>query len=255
MPLIGYLLLWPKEEVNLLVIILSIEYAIKSMQFKNKKIEEAAYDLRFLLNRKYRKKNALEFVSNKYLLNKQERNFLARSVFSELKSDERRNKIVNIEEIEGKLIILDGYNLLITVESILLDNFDSIILCDDGVIRDLNAVFGKYTFDKFTEPALIQIFTLISNFKPSKVVIFLDSPVSFSGELAMLIKNIMDDIGIKGEVKLSKNVDKEIKFLARKEKGIVATSDSAIIDKVDKFVDIPLYILKNRNQRIIFHIY
>lgn len=217
------------------------------MQIENKKIDEAAYDLRFLLNRKYRKKNALQFVSNKYLLNKKERNFLARSVFSRVKSAQRKDKLANIEEIQDNLLILDGYNVLITVESILSGNFESIILCDDGVIRDLNAVFGKYKFSKFTEDALSHIFSLISKFNPLKIIFFLDSPVSFSGKLAMLIENIMNDMGVSGEVKLSKNVDMEIKTLAKQKEGIVATGDSIIIDKVDKFIDIPSYILKNKN--------
>ena len=42
---------------------------------KNILLNNAAYDLKFLLNRGYRKKGALNFVSNKYLLNKDERNY------------------------------------------------------------------------------------------------------------------------------------------------------------------------------------
>jgi len=217
------------------------------MHIENKKIEEAAHDLRFLLNRNYRKKNALEFISNKYLLNKQERNLLARSIFSRKKSSERKDKLVNINEIQGKLLILDGYNVLITVESILRSDLDSVILCDDGVIRDLEAVFGKYKFNKFTEPALIRIFSLISEFKPLKVIFFLDSPVSFSGKLAMLAEKIIDEKRIEGQVRLSNNVDMEIKKLAGEKDAIIATGDSAIIDNVHKIMDIPHYILKNKN--------
>jgi len=217
------------------------------MQIKIEKVKEAAHDLRFLLNRKYRKKNALEFVSNKYLLNRQERNFLARSVFSKSKSDERRSKITNINEIEGKILIVDGYNVLITVESILCGDFDSIVLCDDNVVRDLKAVFGKYKFSEITEIALNLILTLISRYKPLNIVFFLDNPVSFSGKLAGLVMDIMDNLGLKGIVKLSKNVDMEIKAIASREDVVVATSDSIIIDNVNKFVDIPSYFLKNKN--------
>ncbi len=217
------------------------------MQIKDKKVKEAAYDLRFLLNRKYRKKNALEFVSNKYLLNKEERNFLARSIYSKSKSDERKHKILNMGEIKGKLLIVDGYNVLITVESILSRDFNSIILCDDNVVRDLKAVFGKYKFSQVTEPALCQIFDLIAPYNPSYVIFYFDTLVSFSGKLAELVRRIMADYNIEGSVKLSKNVDMDIKALANQEECLVATSDSAIIDRVDKIVDIPSYILKNKN--------
>lgn len=222
------------------------------MQIDDKKVREAAYDFRFLLNRNYRRKNALEFVSNKYLLSKRERNFLARAIFSEFESKERYDKLVDIDRIEGEYLVIDGYNVLITVESILSEDFDHVVLCDDNVVRDLNAVFGKYKFSKVTEMALTQIFILISKYKPFNIVFFLDSPVSFSGKLAELIKDIITDIGLKGVIKLSNNVDMEIKELIDENDGIVATSDSAIIDKADKFVDIPSYFLKTRNGVFLF---
>ncbi len=214
------------------------------MQIKKNKLREAAYDLRFLLDRSYRKKGALQFVANKYVLNKRERNYLARSVFSSLKSMERRKKIFDISKIRDQFLLVDGYNVLITVESICNGDNDSIILCDDMVVRDLNAVFGKYKFSEFTEKALDSILALISLYKPFCVKFFFDSPVSFSGKLAILTKKIMKEHNIEGDVILSKNVDVEIVRLSKMKKGIVATSDSVIIDKVDGVVDIPYYILK-----------
>lgn len=214
------------------------------MQIEKNKLQEAAYDLRFLLDRSYRKKGALQFVANKYVLNKRERNYLARSVFTSLKSKERREKIIDISKIRDQFLLVDGYNVLITVESMYNGNNDSIILCDDMIIRDLNAVFGKYKFSEFTEKALDSILVLINLYGPFYVNFFFDSPVSFSGKLAFLTKKVMNDYNIKGDVVLSKNVDTEIIRLSRMKKGIVATSDSVIIDKVDKIVDIPHHILE-----------
>ncbi|MCC7558501.1 MAG: DUF434 domain-containing protein, partial [Methanobacteriaceae archaeon] len=37
---------------------------------KSEKIESAKFDLRFLLNQGYKKKSAITFVANRYLLNK-----------------------------------------------------------------------------------------------------------------------------------------------------------------------------------------
>ncbi len=214
------------------------------MQIKKNKLQEAAYDLRFLLNRNYRKKGALQFVANKYVLNKRERNYLARSVFSSLKSKERREKIEDISKIRGEFLLVDGYNVLITVESIFSGDHDSIILCDDMILRDLNAVFGKYKFSEFTENALDTILSLINLYNPLYVNFFFDGPVSFSGKLAGLTKKIMDEYELRGNVNLSKNVDAEIIRLSKIKKGIVATSDSVIIDKVDRIVDIPCNICR-----------
>ena len=53
------------------------------MKYQNsRKIQNASNDLRFLLNRGYRKVMAIDFVGNHYLLDKNERNFLNRTVFS-----------------------------------------------------------------------------------------------------------------------------------------------------------------------------
>lgn len=220
------------------------------MQINKNKLQEAAYDLRFLLDRGYRKKGALQFVANKYVLNKQERNYLARSVFSSLKSKGRRKKIVDISKIRNQFILVDGYNVLITVESMYNEDYDSIVLCDDMILRDLNAVFGKYKFSKITENALDGILALISSYDPLYVNFFFDSPVSFSGKLGNITKKLMEEYQLQGSASLSKNVDAEIIKLSKMKKGIVATSDSIIIDKVDRVVDIPRYILEiQKNQR------
>lgn len=214
------------------------------MQIKKNKLQEAAYDLRFLLNRGYRKKGALQFVANKYVLDKHERNYLARSVFSHAKSKSRKEKIVDISKIKDQFLLVDGYNVLITVESIYREDYNSIILCDDMILRDLNAVFGKYKFSEITEKALDTIMSLLVKHNPSYVNFFFDSPVSFSGKLANLTEKFIDDYKLQGSANLSNNVDYEIIKLSKMEKGIVATSDSIIIDKVDRVVDIPNYILK-----------
>lgn len=216
------------------------------MQTKKNKIHDAAYDLRFLLDRGYKKKNAVTFVANKYLLDNKQRNFLVRSIFSKTRSDERKRRIVDIHEIANKPLFIDGYNVLITVESILTDDAEAIILCDDGVLRDVNAIFGKYKFSWMTEKALNEIISILKKYNPSSVNFFFDSPVSFSGKLAELTKKIMDVHEIEGEVKLSKIVDYELVKAANDTGGIVATSDSVMIDKVQKIVDIPFYILNNQ---------
>ncbi|MCZ3364685.1 MULTISPECIES: DUF434 domain-containing protein [Methanobacterium] len=215
------------------------------MQIEKNKLKEAAFDLRFLLNRGYRKKGALQFVANKYVLNKDERNYLARSIFSDLISKKRQEKIIDISKIKDELLLVDGYNVLITVESLYNEDYDSIILCDDMVIRDLNAVFGKYKFNNATEMALNKILDLISLYAPSYTYFFFDSPVSFSGKLAGLTKKIMAGYNLSGNICLSKTVDTEIIRLSKLKNAVVATGDSVIIDKVDRIVDIPRYILEN----------
>jgi hypothetical protein len=196
-----------------------------------------------LLNQNYRKKVALNFVANHYLLDKNCRNYLARSVFSDYVSQSRKSKIVDLNEIKDSILFLDGYNVIITVESIL--NNNKIVLADDGLIRDTRAVFGKYKFREITISALSLIFDCISLHRPKYIEFYIDKQVSFSGKLAQEIKTMMKNYDLNGMTILSNNVDYHIIQKCSKSICIVGTSDGVIVDKVEKVVDIPHFILTN----------
>jgi hypothetical protein len=206
-------------------------------------LHNAACDLRFLLNRGYRRKGALEFVGNRYLLDKPERNFLQRTVFSNKKSRLRKSKIIPISKIKNKNLLIDGYNVLITTESIC-NSDGSVVTGDDGVLRDVNAVFGKYKCKKTTKKALNSIIALIRIYKPQNVQFFYDSPVSFSGELAQITKQTMEAYEVPGSAETLPNVDYELVKLSQTRGGVVASSDGVIMDKIDQIVDIPFFINK-----------
>ncbi|MDO8871002.1 MAG: DUF434 domain-containing protein [Methanobacteriaceae archaeon] len=213
------------------------------MKFNSQdKIKNASLDLRYLLNQNYRKKVALKFVANHYLLDKNCRNCLARSVFSDSVSQSRKSKLVNLEDIKNSIIFLDGYNVIITVESIL--NNDKIVLADDGIIRDTQAVFGKYKFREITISALSLIFDCISHHRPKYMEFYLDRQVSFSGKLAQEIEAMMENYDLNGRSILSNNTDYRLVQECGKSLCIMGTSDGVIIDKVEKVVDIPHFILK-----------
>ncbi|WP_297501032.1 DUF434 domain-containing protein, partial [Thermococcus sp.] len=97
-------------------------------------LTEAYLDLKYLLNRGYRKKNALSFVANHYRLTAEERHLLARCVFPDSWMEEVRRKLLKPGELKGKTLAIDGFNVLITLESLL---GGRAILCEDGLVRDL----------------------------------------------------------------------------------------------------------------------
>ena len=228
----------PKEEVKL------------AMNSENN-LHDASCDLRFLLNRGYRRKGALDFVGNRYLLDADERNFLQRTVFSNKKSQLRRSKIIPISRIKNKTLLIDGYNVLITTESICSGDDESVVICDDGVLRDVNAVFGKYKCKKTTKKALNSIIALIKIYKPQNVRFFYDSPVSFSGELAKITQQIMEAHEVPGSAETLPNVDYELVKLSQNLEGVVASSDSVIMDKIYQMVDIPFFIKKIKEKGLV----
>jgi hypothetical protein len=215
----------------------------------SEKLRNATLDLKFLLNRNYNKKSALDFIGNHYLLDKKERNYLLRTVFSSEKAEGRKSKIIPLSKIKGKTLLIDGFNVLITVESIC-DAESSIVKCEDGVLRDINAVFGKYKCKKKTEDALNSIISLVKIYKPIKLQFFYDSQVSKSGELAKLTQDIMKEQEVEGSAETAHNVDYQLINLSKEINGVVASSDSVIMDKVDYILDIPCFIHKIKKKNL-----
>lgn len=219
------------------------------MYHSSENLENATSDLKFLLNKNYNKKAALDFVGNHYLLDKEERNYLQRKVYSTEASKGRKSKIIPLSKIKGKTLFIDGYNVLITVESICSSD-GSIVVCDDGVLRDVNAVFGKYRCKEDTVNALNSVLALVKIYKPRDVQVFFDSQVSRSGELAKVTEDIMEKQGIQGSAHTAPNVDYQLITLSKESDGVVATSDSVIMDKVDNILDIPCFIHKIKKKHL-----
>ncbi|MEM2083301.1 MAG: DUF434 domain-containing protein [Nitrososphaerota archaeon] len=203
-----------------------------------KKIKEAAYDLRFLLNRDYRKEFAIDFISKKYSLNKFERSILYRGVLKEDEAKFIKSKKVNVEQLVNEKVVIDGYNVLNTIKNIQANQL--VIYCDDGVIRDISEIHYGFKLDEDSIKALNKIVKILNELLIKEAIFYYDSMISKSGELAALTRKIMEKGKINGNAIAEKSVDSKI----IKEKGIVLSSDSIILLKIEKFFDLPEYVLK-----------
>lgn len=201
-----------------------------------RRLEAPLLDIRYLLDRKYPKKSAITYVSNRYGLTKDERNILTRIACEKDISNNRKRKIVSIEFIRDKNLFIDGYNVLITVESLILGY--PVFLCDDGILKDVRSLFRRYKIGFITKEALSMIEMITSKYTPKEIVIIFDSQISRSGDLSKMARDIFDKDNCL--VFTSKDTDKEIMENSRK--GIIATSDGIIIDNVDNVLDIPVHI-------------
>jgi hypothetical protein len=216
------------------------------MNYMDSRLEEASRDFRYLLNQGYPRKGALKFVGDHYLLEGISRNYLYRTVFSKEQAENRKMKLVLLADIKDNIVFIDGYNVLITLESICSGENGQIVKGDDGVIRDIKAVFGKYRGNEMTKGVLNALISLLKLYHPLAVLVFYDRQVSLSGELAKLTREIMAMHGVKGTAETSENVDFQLVHLSRDVEGIVATSDGVIMDKVDKIIDIPSYVSRTK---------
>ncbi len=200
----------------------------------------AAQDYRYLLSRAYPAKSALEFVGNHFQLRREERDFLFRAVCSPEKARTRRAKTVPVQDMRGCRLVVDGYNCLITLESALRGR--SLIIGDDGFVRDVARVFRKFRPTEHTKQAYRLMESLLSCYPPDEALIFLDAKMSASGELASRINRW----GAEGQMHIRcitvQCAEKRLATL----KGIKASADSVIIDGADRVFDLAGYIIINR---------
>jgi hypothetical protein len=194
---------------------------------------EAYTDLKYLLNRGYLKAYALEFVANHYRLPKKERYLLARCVFPDSWIAEVKEKLLKPKELAGKTLAIDGFNVLITLESIL---EGEAILCEDGLVRDLKYQ-GKYRLNAETERLLGGISKALRELEVEKAIFFYGKNVPKSGAVKALTEETLQDFGVYGEVELVKSPDFELKRFKT-----VATADTAVVAKAEGVFDLPGYV-------------
>ncbi|TGC10732.1 DUF434 domain-containing protein [Methanolobus halotolerans] len=206
---------------------------------QEKELMEAAEDIRYLLGKGYPKNSTVRFVCNHHLLEEQQRSILSRNVLAPSIASSRRNKRLACNDLKGRHIVIDGYNVLITLESYLKD--ECMWKGDDGFIRDNRGVFNKHVNDETTYKAVDMMLTMLMTHEAGSITVLLDRQMSKSGELATFIRQRIDEGLLHGNVFTSGTVDYELKKATFD--LIVATADSVIIDVVEHVVDIPACVL------------
>lgn len=192
--------------------------------------ENAVIDIRYLLDKGYPQKGVIGFVCNHYRLGEASRHIFSRTVLAREVSEKRRSKFLPCDRIRGNNIIIDGYNIIIGMESIL---EKKAYICDDGVIRDVKGTFRNYKTSQSTEKAIELIMQFLREKNPVYVCFLLDSQISKSGLLAKTLREKISSFGLKGDAKTSKHADYDLK----NSDYIVASSDGVIIDAAEKVVN------------------
>ena len=187
-----------------------------------------------MLSRGYRRKTAITFVSNHYRLEEQERHILTRLVFSPEMAAIRRKKKLSCTKLKGCNVFIDGYNVLITLETVL--KKETVWIVDDGFIKDTRGIFRNHDNTETTYKAVDEMLSTLSRLQVGSVTILLDSQMSNSGNLAHFIRKRLEKYKFKAEARTSKHVDFDLKTIGSH--AVVATADSVIVDAAEQVVDI-----------------
>jgi hypothetical protein len=145
----------------------------------------------------------------------------------------RMAKALRLHALRGKAVFVDGYNVLITTESLLEGR--PVYLCDDGFLRDTRGFFMSHKVSQIELRAISEVFNLLAQAGPSRVEVLLDQQISRSGELAKEIRCLMAKLGLPGEAKTARDVDHKLKVCG----FIVASSDGNVIDAAHSVIDLP----------------
>ena len=197
----------------------------------------ASRHVRYLINEGYDLKQASTFVGNHFLLSERQRLAIMRSLATDEQLAVRQSLQVQISDLEGKEVWIDGFNTIITLEVILSEGI--LFECMDGTIRDLAALRGTYRLIPETSEAVRMMLQALQKARISKATILLDEPVSNSGRLKALIADIGEEFGFELDIQILRDVDRSL--YGREN---VITSDSVILDHCISWVNLAAECIK-----------
>lgn len=204
------------------------------------KLRTAVADFSLLLTKGYAQKSALKLVGDRFSLTDRQRLAVMRCACSDHQLASRTEREIPIADLAGGTIVIDGYNLLITVEAAMSGAL--VLKGRDGCLRDLAGIHGTYRKVTETIPAVQLIGRFLKEVGVDKAEWLLDSPVSNSGRLKTLIGELAQQSEWNWEIGLLPSPDAA---LARTDLT-VATSDSAVLDRCRRWVNLARAIIESK---------
>lgn len=200
-------------------------------------LRTAVGELSWLLTRGYSIKGALKLVGDRYTLTDRQRLALSRAACSDQSKERRARTLISTDDVAGRDLIVDGFNLIITMEAALSGGL--LMICRDGCIRDLSSVHGSYRSVEETDEAIESIGELLATLRPASVAWVFDRPISNSGRLAKRIRDMARQEQWNWTVEVVFNPDAEIFASDR----IVISSDSHVLDESARWLNFSRFLI------------
>ncbi len=188
-------------------------------------LRKAMSDYCWLLTRGYALKSSLKLVGDRFSLTQRQRLALMRAACSEQQAADRERRRIATAELPHQSLVVDGYNLLITIEAAL--SGGAIFRGTDGCYRDLAGMHGSYRRVSETTPAIAMIGRFLSDWQVGDVQWLLDKPVSNSGRLKTHICSAAEQNEWNWRVDMVLSPD----HILAESDDIVVSTDSAILDR------------------------
>jgi hypothetical protein len=198
---------------------------------------EATQDLSWLFTRGYAPTSALKIVGDRYCLNARQRLAVSRCACSDQSLLHRRRHQVPEAAVKQHQLVIDGFNVLTSVEAALSDGV--ILQARDGCYRDMASVHGTYRIVQETLPGLHLIGQALASCQVGDCRWFFDQPVSNSGRLKVMLSQLAAANSWNWTASVVTNPDDELLASGQ----VIATADSQILDGAKQWFNLARYVI------------
>lgn len=201
------------------------------------KLKDAVNDMSFLLTRGYSEKSSIHLVGHRYRLNQRQQKAVRGMSAPDCYLEHIARTEVKDTEIKNQTVYLDGFNVIILLESALSNAY--LFRGKDNCFRDLSTVQGTYKKVSQTPLSIQLVGDYFKKHQAKNVVWFLDKPVSNSGRLKTMLYEIATEHNYNWEIILDNNPDNKL----AESDGIIISSDAGILTRIKKWFNLVSNIL------------
>jgi hypothetical protein len=197
-------------------------------------LRAAVADLSWLLSRAYATPSAVKIVGDRYRLSARQRTAVTRCACADDALAGRLRREVSLADLRGRDVLVDGYNVLTTIEVALGGGW--VLAARDTTYRDMASIHGSYRKVEETRPAIQLLGRTLADAGLARCVLYLDQPVSNSGRLKGIITETVAARGWDWKVQIVPNPDAVL--IAAPADAVVASADSVVIDGCPRWVNL-----------------
>ena len=195
-------------------------------------LRRAVKELSWLLTRGYPPASTLKLVGDRYALTERQRWAVGRVACTDEQRAQRAATRLLPSDLNGRPIAIDGFNLIITLETALSGGV--VLRGRDDALRDLSSIHGTYRAVQETDRAIRLAATALLSIAPGPVRWLLDQPVSNSGRLAARLRELGPALGLPWTAEVVMNPDSVLAETT----DVVVTSDSVVLDRAGTWLNL-----------------
>ena len=193
----------------------------------------AVADISYLLGKGYNEKSSVALAGNRYKLNTRQQKAV-RGIAASIDDVKQRNKKeVSASFLTGKNLDIDGFNLLILLETAYSGGY--LFKGMDGAYRDLSSVHGSYKRVTKTMDVLEQVGHLLKTHNVGVITWYFDTPVSNSGRLQTILGEFASTRNFNWRIELVFNPDKVL----AQSTNVVVSSDAYVLNECQNWFNLP----------------